>query len=29
MICYGNYLRETGYALRKAGIGWLNLSETA
>ena len=27
MICYGNYLRETGYALRKAGIGWLNLSE--
>jgi len=29
MISYGNYLRETAYALRKAGVGWLNLSETA
>jgi L-fucose isomerase-like protein len=27
MLCYGDYLRETGYALRKAGIEWLNLSE--
>jgi L-fucose isomerase-like protein len=29
MLCYGDYLRETGYALRKAGIEWLNLSEKA
>ncbi len=27
MLCYGNYLRETGYALRKAGVDWLNLSD--
>lgn len=26
MTCYGNYLRETGYALRKVGVDWLNLS---
>ena len=29
MLCYGDHLRETGYALRKAGIEWLNLSEKA
>ena len=29
MLCYGDYLQETGYALRKAGIEWLNLSEKA
>lgn len=29
MLCYGDYLRETGYALRKAGIEWLNLSKKA
>lgn len=28
MTCYGNYLRETGYALKRAGIQWLNLSAT-
>jgi len=26
MASYGNYLRETGYALKKAGVDWLNLS---
>ncbi len=26
MTCYGDHLREMGYALRKAGVGWLNLS---
>lgn len=26
MVCYGNYLREVGYVLNKAGIDWLNLS---
>jgi hypothetical protein len=25
MTSYGSYLRETGYALNKAGIGWLTL----
>ncbi len=29
MLCYGDYLRETGYALRKAGAQWLNVSERA
>ena len=29
MTCYGNYLRETGYALRKAGVEWINLSQPA
>lgn len=29
MVAYGNYLREVGYALPKAGLGWLNLSEEA
>jgi hypothetical protein len=23
MTCYGSYLRETGYALKKVGLGWL------
>jgi len=27
MLGYGDYLRETGYALKKAGIEWLNVSE--
>jgi len=26
MICYGDYLREVGYALKKVGIEWDNLS---
>jgi hypothetical protein len=26
MICYGDYLREVGYALRKIGIQWQNIS---
>jgi hypothetical protein len=26
MICYGDYLREVGYALKKVGIQWENLS---
>jgi len=25
MVCYGNYLRETGYALKKAGVDWLKI----
>jgi len=28
MTCYGNYLREMGYALDKAGVSWLDLSES-
>jgi len=27
MACYDNYLRELGYALKKVGIDWLNLSK--
>jgi len=26
MMSYGDYLRETGYALKKTGVGWLNIS---
>jgi hypothetical protein len=26
MVCYDGYLRETGYALKKAGVDWLKLS---
>ncbi|MCP5516422.1 MAG: sugar isomerase [Verrucomicrobiales bacterium] len=26
MTCYGDYRRETGYALKKVGIDWLDLS---
>jgi hypothetical protein len=26
MMSYGNFLRETGYALRKVGVDWLDLS---
>jgi hypothetical protein len=26
MICYGDYLREVGYALKKLGIGWENIT---
>jgi hypothetical protein len=26
MACYGDYLRETGYALKKVGIDWVNLT---
>lgn len=29
MLAYGDHLRETGYALRKMGVGWLNLSTGA
>jgi hypothetical protein len=27
MVCYGNYLKEIGYALKKVNVGWLNLSK--
>jgi hypothetical protein len=27
MICYGDYLREVGYALKKLGVGWENVNE--
>ena len=27
VMCYGDYLREIGYALKKTGIGWENMSE--
>lgn len=27
MVCYGNYLREMGYALKKVGINWLDLTK--
>ncbi|HUU26430.1 MAG TPA: sugar isomerase [archaeon] len=26
MICYGDYLREVGYALKKVGIDWYNIT---
>ncbi|MCX6622625.1 MAG: sugar isomerase [Acidobacteria bacterium] len=26
MTCYGDYLKETGYALKKVGIDWLNIT---
>jgi hypothetical protein len=26
MTCYGDYLRETGYAVKKAGLEWLNVT---
>jgi hypothetical protein len=26
MVSYGNYLQETGYALKKVGVDWLDLS---
>lgn len=26
MMCYGDHLKESGYALNKLGIGWYNLS---
>ncbi|MBM3333051.1 sugar isomerase [Candidatus Sumerlaeota bacterium] len=26
MVCYGSYAREIGYALSKAGVGWLGIS---
>jgi len=25
MLAYGRHLRETGYAVRKAGLGWLGI----
>lgn len=25
-VCYGNYLKEYGYALRKIGVNWMNLT---
>lgn len=28
VICYGDYLREVGYALKKTGIAWENVSES-
>jgi len=27
MLAYGDHLKETGYALRKLGIGWYNLTD--
>ena len=29
MICYGDYLREVGYALKKVGIKWQNITTAA
>ncbi len=29
MTCYGNYLRETGYALGKVGVEWIDISRSA
>ncbi len=29
MLAHGDHLRETGYALRKVGVDWLNLSTGA
>ncbi|HUW20763.1 MAG TPA: hypothetical protein VMW16_15805 [Sedimentisphaerales bacterium] len=29
MVSYGNYLKEVGYALKKVGVDWLNLTRTA
>ena len=29
MTCYGNYLQEVGYALRKVGVSFVNLSRPA
>ncbi len=29
ITCYGDYLREVGYALKKVGVGWQNVSEKA
>ena len=26
VLCYGDYLREVGYALKKTSIAWQNLS---
>lgn len=26
MVCYGNYLREVGYAVKKASVDWLKIS---
>ncbi len=26
MACYGNYLKEVGYALKKMGVDWMNLT---
>ena len=26
MMCYGDYMKETGYALKKVGVDWLNIS---
>jgi hypothetical protein len=28
MMTYGDYLKEIGYAARKIGIRWVDLSET-
>jgi hypothetical protein len=27
MVSYGNYLKEVGYALKKVGVDWMNLSK--
>jgi hypothetical protein len=29
MVSYGNYLKEVGYAIKKIGVDWMNLSKTA
>lgn len=29
VTCYGEYLRETGYALKRAGLQWDNVSESS
>jgi hypothetical protein len=28
MTCYGDYMKEVGYAIRRVGIQWDNLDET-
>ena len=28
MMCYGDYLKETGYALQKLGVDWVDISAT-
>ncbi len=29
IVCYGDYLREVGYVLRRTGIEWINVSAEA
>ena len=29
MMAYGDYLKETGYCMRKIGLDWMNISDPA